>query len=83
MPEVKQSLKNTYYDTAAAPFLYSPNIYNALMAIIGSEKLLFGSDWPLLDPSHVMDQIKSSGLLEDQVESILYRSASRLFGLKG
>ncbi|MHB8085327.1 MAG: amidohydrolase family protein, partial [Dehalococcoidia bacterium] len=60
-----------------------PNIYKALLAIIGSEKLLFGSDWPLLDPSRVIDEIKSSGLTEDQVESILYRSASRLFGLKG
>jgi predicted TIM-barrel fold metal-dependent hydrolase len=83
MPEVKQFLKNTYYDTAAAPFLYSPNIYGALMDIIGSKKLLFGSDWPLIDPSRVIDQIKSSELLEDQIESILYGSAVRLLELNG
>ncbi len=79
MPEVKQVLKNAYYDTAAAPFLYSPGIYNALETITGSEKLLFGSDWPLIDQDRVIDQIKAAGLGKEQMNNILYGNASRLF----
>ncbi len=81
MPEVKQSLQNTYYDTAAAPFLYSPDIYKALGTIISGEKLLFGSDWPLLDPTRIIDQIKAAGLGKRQQNDILNDNASRLFGL--
>jgi hypothetical protein len=81
MPEVKQFLKNTYYDTAAAPFLYGSNIYNALENITGNEKLLFGSDWPLIDPDRVIEQIKAAGLGKEQTENILYGNASRLFTL--
>jgi len=79
MPEVKQLLQNTYYDTAAAPFLYSPDIYKALDTIIGSEKLLFGSDWPLIDPERVIDQVKAAGLGREQMNNILYGNAERLF----
>ncbi len=80
MPEVKQFLKNTYYDTAAAPFLYNPDIYNALGIISQNEKLMFGSDWPLIDPARVIDQIKAAGLGKEQTENILYGNAFRLFG---
>ena len=50
MPEVKKTLANVYFDSAASPFLYSPRIYTQAIETVGSEKLLFGSDYPLLSP---------------------------------
>lgn len=48
MPEVKRILKRTYFDTAASPFLYSPEIYRIAAQIIGPDRIIFGSDYPLL-----------------------------------
>ena len=79
MPEVAAVLHNTYYDTAAAPFLYQPGIYSPLIQIIGNNKLLFGSDWPLLDQKRVLDHIKSGRLSDLDVHNVLYANAAGLF----
>ncbi len=80
MPEVSRSLKNTFYDTAAAPFLYTPGIYGPLISIVGSSKILLGSDWPLLDPVRVIDHVKSACLSQSDTDNILYANAAGLFG---
>jgi predicted TIM-barrel fold metal-dependent hydrolase len=50
MPEVRSTLAHVFYDTAAVPYLYGPEIYEACVATAGPEKLIFGSDYPLLAP---------------------------------
>ena len=40
--EVKQSLKNVYFDTAASPYLYDAQIYQIAAKIIGVDKILLG-----------------------------------------
>ena len=57
MKEVKESLKNVYYDTAASPYLYSDEIYHIAIDIIGPEKILFGSDFPLINFKRYIDSI--------------------------
>jgi predicted TIM-barrel fold metal-dependent hydrolase len=79
MPEVKDVLAHTYYDTAAAPFLYKPDIYKVAIGIVGPEKMLFGSDWPLLGPQRVIEHIKAAGLNQAELNSILGENAQRLF----
>jgi len=51
MPEVRRTLADVFYDTAAVPYLYGPEIYDACVSTAGPEKLLFGSDYPLLAPA--------------------------------
>jgi predicted TIM-barrel fold metal-dependent hydrolase len=80
MPEVSADLRNTYYDTAAAPFLYQPQIYPTLVSIVGSDRLLFGSDWPLMDQERVLDHIRSGGLDPKDMDNIIGANAARLFG---
>ena len=54
MPEVRRVLADTYYDTAAVPYLYGPEVYAAVIATAGPEKVLFGSDYPLLSPARYL-----------------------------
>ncbi len=61
MPEVRETLKNVYYDTAATPYLYSSEIYSTALKIIGAEKIIFGSDYPLLGIS------RYTKLIEDEI----------------
>ena len=41
-------LANVCYDTAATPLSYDRGIYNRAVAAIGADRILFGSDYPLL-----------------------------------
>ncbi|MBM3154015.1 MAG: amidohydrolase [Chloroflexi bacterium] len=81
MPEVETAMANCYFDTAATPFLYKPQIFRHVADIVGSDKILFGSDNPLLSPRRIIDQINSVGLLQDAKEKILGGNARKLLGI--
>ena len=83
MPEVKKALENAYFDTAASPFLYRPQIYHHAIQLVGADKILFGSDYPLLAPSRLINEIRSLGLPEETTNLILSGNAQRLLGIKG
>ncbi|MCL4396455.1 MAG: amidohydrolase family protein, partial [Chloroflexi bacterium] len=48
MREVKRVARNVYYDSAASPLLYSPQIFRTVIDLVGGDKVLFGSDFPLI-----------------------------------
>lgn len=48
MPEVKSVARRIVYDTAASPLLYRADIFRTVIGIVGSQKVLFGSDFPLI-----------------------------------
>ncbi len=82
MPEIQKTFKNFYYDTAASPFLYRDDIYEIAVNIVGPEKILFGSDYPLLKFSRYMDSVNNTGLPENQKKNILGENAARLLRLE-
>lgn len=71
MPEVSTAFKNVYYDTAASPFLYSKKIYGIAKEIVGVEKIIFGSDFPLIGPRRYFRELEESGLSLEDREKIL------------
>lgn len=81
MPEVAKSMVNVYYDTAASPFLYSKKIYAIAREIVGVEKILFGTDFPLISPRRYFKELEESGLSKDDQEKILGLNFSKRFGL--
>ncbi|MBU4067242.1 MAG: amidohydrolase family protein [Proteobacteria bacterium] len=79
--EVGEYLKNVYFDTAASPFLYYPQIYQTAVQIIGKNKILFGSDFPLLKPAQYFKELEEAGLSKDEIESICGNNAVSLLKL--
>lgn len=79
MPEIRELAVHVYYDTAAAPLLYSPKVYRVLSEI-APERVLFGTDYPLLGPRRYLEGIQEAGLPEALKEAILFRNAQRLLG---
>lgn len=82
MPEVRKALKNVYFDTAISPFLYRPEIYRHVSEIIGADKILFGSDYPVLPASRLLKEIDEIGLPEEDKEKILAGNARRLLNIR-
>lgn len=77
--EVKDVLRNVWFDTAASPFLYFPDIYTTAGEIIGFEKILFGSDYPLISPGRYFREMEQAGIGSDHLRQIKGENAARLF----
>ncbi|MDI6815257.1 MAG: amidohydrolase family protein, partial [Dehalococcoidales bacterium] len=82
MPEVKQVMSNVFFDTAASPILYNPQVYNQVIQLVGGDKILFGSDYPLLAQGRLLKEIRSLDLPEETKNLILSGNAQRLLGIK-
>jgi predicted TIM-barrel fold metal-dependent hydrolase len=82
MPEVEKALVNVFWDTAATPFLYQPRIFHHVAEIAGSRRILFGSDYPLLSPERIIEQVKSAILSSEDKAGILGGNAARLLSIK-
>jgi hypothetical protein len=83
MPEVDKALANVFFDTAATVFLYKPEIFEQVSHIIGSDKILLGTDYPLMHQNRVLAQIQSSELPEEDKTKILGANAQQLLKALG
>ncbi len=79
MPEVRKTLARVYYDTAAVPYLYGPEIYEVAVSSAGAGKFIFGSDFPLLPAGRYLDGLdRLSGSARAAVGG---GNARRVYGL--
>jgi predicted TIM-barrel fold metal-dependent hydrolase len=81
MPEVKKALQNVYFDSAASPYLYSPQIYQRTAELCGEEHILFGSDYPLLKPQRLLREIDQLDLTGEYRQRLLSANAATLLKL--
>jgi predicted TIM-barrel fold metal-dependent hydrolase len=79
--EVGDTFRNVWFDTAASPYLYAPEVYSVASQIIGPEKILFGSDYPLLSPKRYFQEMKSAGISQEAFDEITGENAATLLRL--
>lgn len=88
---IQKIMRNVYYDTAAVPLLYRPDVYPSVIGVVGAEKILYGSDYPLLlyprrsrTPgfAELLAEIKNSGLSRDQLDLVLGGNIQRLLNFE-
>jgi predicted TIM-barrel fold metal-dependent hydrolase len=80
MPELRESLRHVYYDTAASPFLFRPDVYPAARLAGVLDKVLLGSDFPLLSPARYYKEWAATSITEEEKAGIWGDNAVR-FGL--
>jgi len=78
MPEVARALANVLFDTAATVFLYKPEIFEQVSRIIGSDRILFGTDYPLMHQNRVIAQVQAAQLPAKDKAKILGDNARKL-----
>lgn len=81
MPEVRGAFETVYFDTAASPYLYDPAIFRHVADIVGPERILFASDFPLIAQDRALDDARAGGLDERALGLALGENARRLLGL--
>ncbi len=81
MPEIRKQNKNVYYDTAASPFLYDKKIYKVAKDIGVLDKVLFGSDYPLISMNRYIKEIADSGLSKSEQALVNGENAKALLKL--
>ena len=74
---VLYEIKRQYYDTASAS---NPTSLGALLSVVPSTQILFGSDFPFLSAGDTASDLMHSGLPDKTVEAINRENAVRLFG---
>ena len=62
MPEIDKAMENVSFDSAAAPFLYTPDVYVTVDNLVGSNRVFFASDFPLLSQKRALDHLRASAL---------------------
>ncbi len=81
--EAVETLAHVHYDTAASPYLYDPRIYSIMNQIVGPEKILLGTDFPLLSFSRYDEEMKRAGLSDVHLKAIQGMNAARIFNIQG
>jgi predicted TIM-barrel fold metal-dependent hydrolase len=79
--EVRDVLKNVWFDTAASPFLYDPQIYRMAGEIAGLDKILLGTDYPLISPKRYFEEMETAGLSEESTRRICGENAANLLSI--
>ena len=79
--EIRKQNKNVYYDTAASPFLYDKKIFKVAKDIGILDKVLFGSDYPLIPMSKYIEDVANSGLNEMEQALVNGENAKALLKL--
>ena len=79
--EVRDALRHVCYDTAASPYLYRPRVYTLAVELCGPERILFGSDYPLMPPSRLIKELDTLALPPATREKVLSENARRLLNI--
>ncbi|HNO65801.1 MAG TPA: amidohydrolase family protein [Tepidiformaceae bacterium] len=82
MPEVRAAIESIYFDTAAASLLYDDQSVARLVELAGPDRVLFGSDYPLLSPRRQVQRL-AAHLPGTVVDAVCGGNARRLFSDNG
>ena len=77
IPDVRKVTTNVYYDTSASPIVYEYEVFR-IASELCPNKILFGTDYPLIRQGELIEQVKKLNLPKDVASKILGENAKRL-----
>jgi len=81
MPEVREASRRVFYDSAASTYLYDPGIFLHAARIVGHEKVLWATDYPILRQGKFLQRVHQLPLSDVERAAILGGNAARLLGI--
>lgn len=83
--EATEKLKkydNFYVDCSSSLYAISPEKAKELIMEYGTNRVLFGTDYPMWKPEEEIERFLKIDLTESEREDIFYNNAAKLFGIK-
>lgn len=74
--------KNFYVDTSSTLFRTPADVARRYIDAYGTDKVLFGTDYPMWNPSEELERFMKIELSEEEREKILYTNAAKLLGIR-
>ncbi len=85
LPEIGYDLlhdENVFIDVSSSMMYLGNRRTKELVNLWGTERVMFGSDFPMWDPVHEYDTFTSLGFSDDRLEDMLWHNAERFTGVK-
>ncbi|MBI63940.1 MAG: hypothetical protein CL778_01505 [Chloroflexi bacterium] len=79
MPEIKCLLENTFFDSAAFPYLYDSKVFKVSSIALGENKILFASDFPVTTQMYSLKKFSEVSLNNMEKKSILSVNADNIY----
>lgn len=74
-------MDNLWFDTSSALWAMTPQEAKRLIDVFGSDKVMFGTDYPVMFPEDEIKRLLAIDLTEQQREDIFYNNAKRFLKL--
>ena len=74
--------KNFYVDCSSSLYAMTPEKAKELMQAYGTNRVLFGTDYPMWKPVDEIERFMQIELTEKEREDILYNNAAKLFNIQ-
>ena len=82
MVSLARKYENVYIDTSAyKPSRYPATLVDFMKSRTGRKKVLFGSNWPMIQPREALGELDALGLDDETRALFLSGNATRVFGL--
>jgi predicted TIM-barrel fold metal-dependent hydrolase len=79
MPEVRELCRTVWFDTAALPLLYRASALRAVAGLVGADRLLLGTDFPLLGMRRYRTALEEAELGEQDRGLLMGGNAARVW----
>lgn len=74
-------MENIHFDMSSSMYLMGTEKTARFIKDYGAEKIFFGTDFPLCDPSEEVQKFLSLNISDDEKEMVAYKNASDFLGL--
>ena len=71
-----------FLDESSSQFFLGQRRTVELTRMWGTDRIMFGSDFPMWDPAEEYRTLTTAGFTEDELENILWHNAERFAGVK-
>ncbi|MGD0833268.1 MAG: amidohydrolase family protein [Candidatus Dormibacteria bacterium] len=79
MPEVRELCRSLWFDIAALPFVYGPGAVRDAVDLVGADRLLLGTDFPLLGVDRYRQALEQAGVAGADLSLIMGENAASVW----
>ena len=82
MPEVRALTSNVVYDSAATTYLYGFQVFRAVIDLVGQERVLFASDYPVLGQHRLVRRVSSVAWADGKEAEAVMAGNAGVYGIE-